>query len=303
MEICIYPDLQSIAHTFNAILLDAYGVFWQGNSLGLYPGAQICLEELCNSKKIVGILSNSTQSGQKEIEKLHKAGLIKGKHFHFLLTSGDIAKKIFQDDALPFATPTKTYHLFGPSHPKFSSHSHLFENSPFSESLDPLKSDFIYVTIPHINGVDQEDPFIFKKRIQELISIGLPMVCANPDRFAYEGNPPKAYVRQGSIAKLYEEMGGLVYYIGKPSQIAFREAFSEFCNFGTFSPREILMVGDTPETDILGANRYNVNSCLITKTGIFKDRIKTFGLEQAIHDLHSEELPDYFIEALSKNGI
>lgn len=302
MEISIHKDLRSIANRFDAILLDAYGVFWQGNSLGLYPESSSTLEGLVKAKKIVGILSNSTQLGQKEVEKLHRHGLIKGTHFHFLITSGDLAQKIFRTDTLPFATRNKAYHLFGPPHPKFSSHATLFENSLFVESNDPQKSDFIYLTIPHIDGNDKTDLSSFKNRAQELIETRLPMVCANPDRFAHEGNPPKAYIRQGSIAHLYEELGGSVFYIGKPSAYAFQTAYDEFCKYKEFSLEEILMVGDTPETDIRGSNRFKITSCLITNTGIFKDRINTFGLQSAIESLSVEDLPDFYIEALSRNG-
>ena len=54
------------------------------------------------------------------------------------------------------------------------------------------------------------------------------MICPNPDRFAHEGKPPQAVVRQGSIAALYEELGGRVVYLGKPAALAYETAMHHF---------------------------------------------------------------------------
>ena len=59
------------------------------------------------------------------------------------------------------------------------------------------------------------------------------------------------------------------------------------------------MVGDTPETDILGARNFGMQSALITQTGIFADRISYKGLDRAIKNLSSLETPQFFIEKLA----
>ena len=81
-NIQIHPNLNAIHHSFPAILLDAYGVFWGGNQAGLLPGAKEVMHSLISQGKIVGILSNTTQLAAKEIQKLHTHGLIQGEHFH-----------------------------------------------------------------------------------------------------------------------------------------------------------------------------------------------------------------------------
>ena len=112
-----FPNLDSISAPFKGILLDAYGVFWGGNSLGLLPGSKEAMEQLVSDGKIVGILSNTTQLAAKEMHKLHTHGLMQDRHFHFLVTSGEIAKSLFLHEELPFATPRKKYWLFGSVHP------------------------------------------------------------------------------------------------------------------------------------------------------------------------------------------
>lgn len=294
----IFSNLFSIAESFKGILLDAYGVFWGGNHVGLLPGSKETMEKLVREGKIVGILSNSTQMAAKEIEKLKNHGLIQNEHFHFFITSGEIAKKIFHVDKLPFKTTHKKYWLFGENHPKFSSHQWIFNDSAYLETQNIEQADFIYISIPHRNGEDQTDPNLFRKEVIKITNSGLPMICVNPDHFAHEGNPPKAVVRQGTIAALYEELGGQVIYLGKPSSLAFSTAMNYYSHYEICHPKNILMVGDTPETDIKGAHQFGMPSALITETGIMADRIFNDSFENILKNSPKDERPDFYIKRL-----
>jgi len=262
-----------IQRPYCALLLDAYGVFWGGNGVGLLPGAKEMMQQLVSQGKVVGILSNSSQIAQKEIDKLKNYGVVQGTHYHFYLTSGQIAKDLVKNEALPFHTSQKKYWLSTPPHPKYSSPHLLFQESAFAESQNLEEADFIFASIPHIEGEDQTDPKLFESEVKKLATASLPMLCINPDRFAHEGLPARAVVRQGTIAKLYEALGGTVHYIGKPYPIAYKYAMQAFKPFGIEKAEEILMVGDTPETDIRGANGFGMASLLVTETGMMKERI------------------------------
>lgn len=294
----IFPNLMPLSERFHGILLDAYGVFWGGNDFGLLPGAKEMMEGLVSQGKIVGILSNSTQLATKEITKVQLHGLVQGKHFHFFVTSGEIARDIFLNKKLPFETPRSTFWLFGGIHPRFSSHEALFKETIYRETLDIHEADFIYISIPHVNGEDQIDRELFRRSIESVKAKNLPMICPNPDQFAHEGKPPRAVVRQGSIALMYEEMGGQVFYIGKPHSLAYDAAMEQFKKYHIENPAEILMVGDTPETDIRGARRFGMPSALMTQTGIMAERIERHGLEKALQELSIHDTPHYFTERL-----
>lgn len=294
----IFKSSIDIVEPFKGVLLDAYGVFWEGNRCGLLSGAKEVMEKLVEAKKVVGILSNTTQLVTKEMEKLLKHGLVQGKHYHFLVTSGEVAKETFTTGQLPFEAPKKSFWFFGGTHPNFSPPLTLFEGSPYTETKEIADADFIYISIPHINGEDQLDPRVFLEEIRELKKTNLPMVCANPDRFAHEGSPPKMVVRQGSIAQLYEEFGGQVFYIGKPHSIVYHTAMGLFKEQGISNSQEILMIGDTPETDIRGANGFGMASALTTQTGIMADRIESQRLDLSNLSLPSIDHPNFFIERL-----
>lgn len=295
MSLKRYPSLEPIAKGYSGILLDAYGVFWGGNDFGVFPGAISSMEKLVSDGKIVGILSNATQLAEREREKLQRHGISQGKHYHFLITSGEVARSIFQNEILPFETPRKQFWLFGGVHPKFSSHEAIFKDSIYREAFTLDEADFIYISVPHIDGEDQIDPELFREEVAKIRSFNLPMVCPNPDLFAHEGKERRAVVRQGSIAKLYEEMGGHVYYIGKPHSKAYSIALEQFLKFNISDPKSILMVGDTPETDIRGASQTGMDSALILETGIMADRIARQGLEKAISALPSQDIPNFLI--------
>jgi HAD superfamily hydrolase (TIGR01459 family) len=284
-----------IASAFKGILLDAYGVFWGSNAFGLLPGAKECMEQLVASGKVVGVLSNSTQLAGKEIAKLHSHGLIINTHFHFLVTSGEVARQLFLNKNPPFSILSNKFYLFGGVHPKYSSHNAIFQDTIYSETLNLDEAGFIYIGVPHVNGEDQTNPDVFKDEVERVLERGLKMVCANPDLFAHESNPPKAVVRQGMIAKMYAEMGGQVFYIGKPYDNAYSNAMSHFHKQGIANISEILMVGDTPETDIRGARQFGMSSVLVTQTGNMADRISHRGLENALKEIPQSDTPNFFI--------
>lgn len=289
----IHPHIGHIAKNFRGILLDAYGVFWGGNDVGLFPGTLEAMEKLVSSGKVVGILSNTTAMAAKEVHKLKAYGMEEQKHFHFFITSGDVARSIFSLEQLPFQTTKKKFWIFGGGHPKYATHGAIFEGTAFEETTSLQEADFVYIAIPHIDGEDQTDPLVFHDKLLKIKDYHLPMVCPNPDLFAHEGNPSVAVVRQGSIAELYKKLGGTVFYIGKPHTPAYLIAMESFQKLDIRDPREVLMIGDTPETDIRGARNFGMGSALITETGIMADRIQEQGLEECLSQL--SDMPDYYL--------
>jgi HAD superfamily hydrolase (TIGR01459 family) len=267
-------QFEELIDQFDAFLLDAYGVFWGSNAMGMLPGSAEAMKRLVDEGKQVGILSNSTQLSEKEQFKLAKAGVLQGVHYHFLLTSGQVAKEMIAEKNLPFATPRNSYYLSSPIHPRFP--LELFIGSSYQET-SVEEADFIYLSVPHIDGVDQEDPEKFREKVKELAKMQIPVLCANPDLFAHCGVPPRLMVRQGSIAKLFEEYGSRIYYIGKPERIVFDRALQ-------LLKGRILMIGDTPETDIRGARAVGISSALVLKTGVMSER-----------ETYSDK-PDFLIE-------
>ena len=95
------------------------------------------------------------------------------------------------------------------------------------------------------------------------------MICTNPDLIVDRGN--KRELCAGSVAMVFEKMGGKVVYFGKP--------YPEVYNLSVNNKgKKILSIGDNLNTDIKGANLLNYDS-LIISNGIHKNEIKEKGIE------------------------
>ena len=94
-------------------------------------------------------------------------------------------------------------------------------------------------------------------------SIDKKMICTNPDLIVDRGNVQEYCA--GTIAKLFEKIGGKVVYFGKP----YKEIYT-MC----FSPSEkTIAIGDNLNTDIRGANNMNIDSIFISN-GIHRSDFK-----------------------------
>jgi len=95
------------------------------------------------------------------------------------------------------------------------------------------------------------------------------MICTNPDLIVDRGS--KRELCAGSVALVFEKMGGKVKYFGKPFPTVYNESID---NKG----KKVLSIGDNLSTDIKGANLLNYDS-LIISNGVHKNEIKKEGIK------------------------
>jgi len=104
----------------------------------------------------------------------------------------------------------------------------------------------------------------------------LPMHCLNPDRVAVKPDG-KLQFMQGSLAAHYkrylekegQDSKGYITIYGKPTKAAYDYCLSEFKKCGISRDR-VLMIGDSLEHDIMGAENGGIDSLLIVATGVHK---------------------------------
>eukprot|EP00884_Botryococcus_braunii_P011291 jgi/Botrbrau1/20162/Bobra.0173s0061.2 len=92
-----------------------------------------------------------------------------------------------------------------------------------------------------------------------------PMVVANPDFVTVDGT--KLRTMPGTLARWYESMGGQVLLMGKPGPLIYQAAASLL----DLAPDEVLVIGDSVEHDIRGANENGMDSVLICAGILAKD--------------------------------
>lgn len=277
------PDnILSLKDKFDVFVLDIYGVIWDGKAP--IKGMLEAMAALKQAGKTVILLSNSTHRQGKSDEINAKRGFIKGVHYDKVVTSGDLAYDTFSED-----TRRLKFYQFA------KRTEELFGNSPYIEVKKPEEADFVYAGVPQIfeDGIWKDfltlEPF--EGELKKIYKLGLPLICANPDMKAHEKQYDEAVVRQGSVARYFEELGGDVEYFGKPYPQIF-----DFALQGINVPDErILMVGDTLETDILGGNSYGLKTAL-TMTGIAKENMEAEGfssMEEYCREV--QIIPDYIL--------
>ena len=77
----------------------------------------------------------------------------------------------------------------------------------------------------------------------------------------------------GILADYYHNNGGEVFRYGKPFQAMYQKSFNILKSLNTkLALDKVLVIGDSLETDILGANNNKLNSLLITN-GIHKHEL------------------------------
>ena len=96
------------------------------------------------------------------------------------------------------------------------------------------------------------------------------MICTNPDLIVDRGNTRELCA--GSVAMVFEKMGGQVVYFGKPHPEVYNQSINN-------NNKKILAIGDNLNTDIRGANLLNYD-CLLISNGIHKDEINNRGIEK-----------------------
>ena len=263
--------LREIDHKYDVFFIDLWGVVHNG--IQLYPGAIEVLENLNRLNKRFVLLSNAPRPS-KNVEKF-LLNLKMDKIFvKTVFTSGEAALKSLEKNIYG----EKFYHL-GPKRD-----NDLFKG--FEKNKRSLEeSDFILCT-----GFfeDKEDSLDFYKDLLKK-NIQLKMVCTNPDLIVHRGSS-KEYCA-GTLAAIFEELGGQVVYFGKP--------YPAIYNFCIKKNETVLVIGDNVRTDIKGANNMKYDSLFITG-GVHKDEFLDLSVDKYDKILEQYKIKtDYYQEKLT----
>ena len=236
--------LSSIYSSYDTFIIDLWGVMHNG--IKLNSEAIKTVDNLFNSKKKIVFLSNAPRPSSKVINFLLKMNMDK-KYLSNVMTSGEAAMHAINQNKFG-----KTFFHLGP--PRDNS---LFEKQK-NNKTEIEKCDFILCT--GLFDDHDEDIDYYKKFLQKQISKKL--VCTNPDLTVHRGNIKELCA--GSVAKVFEELGGKVIYFGKPYKEVYNKCFNE--------SEKVLAIGDNLRTDIKGANNLNIDSIFITE-GVHRQEI------------------------------
>ena len=245
--------LKSIADNYDLFYIDLWGVIHNG--IKLHHDAINVLNNLVKMNKNFVLLTNAPRPNKTVRNFLQKMGMEQELRDH-VFTSGEAALNYLKKNFLS----QKFYHI-GP--PRDFDLFNLFENN---KCEDIKESEYLLCT-----GLfdDYDEDLIYYKNLFEN-HINKKMICTNPDLIVDRGN--KRELCAGSVAIVFEKMGGEVVYFGKPHPEVYNQSIDN-------NNKKILSIGDNLNTDIKGANLLNYDSLLISN-GIHKDEIKDKGIQQ-----------------------
>ena len=268
--------------------LDIYGLLWDGEKF--YDGTLDFLKQLKVSGKKIVLLSNATVLKEDFVRSQSKKGLKEGEHFDDVVTSGVYFKSEIQKGFFETITGKTDYRFFVLGQPN----NLLFSDVLSHITTELSEADFIYLGSYGATTVDEGET-VFKEHASILCSIlkqNKPVVCANPD-LTYMSKGKQVLV-QGSSGRFYQEMGGKVYWFGKPYSGIFDYAL-ETTNA---DKSKSIMAGDTLETDVLGGSNAGLRTLLVTKTGITGDLVKQGAKLEKLYERVST-VPTYTVDCLS----
>ncbi len=234
--------LKEVYNNYDTFIIDLWGVMHNGITLN--SNAINAIENLKkNSKKFV-FLSNAPRPSANVINFLLKMKMDK-KYLSNVMTSGEAA--MYAINQKKFG---KNFYHLGPKRDV-----QIFEKvKDYETTID--KCDFILCTgLFDKHGADLE---YYKKLLKDHLSKKL--ICTNPDLTVHRGDVEELCA--GSVAKIFEELGGEAVYFGKPYEEVYKMCFKK--------NERVLAIGDNLRTDIKGANILNFD-CVYISEGVHRD--------------------------------
>lgn len=234
--------MQDLVPFYSAFILDVYGLLHDG--IKVFPGILQCLENLRALGKKTVLVSNSPRRSAVFKKHLEEFG-ISDCVYQALFTSGEA----LYHDLKSRAEYSKKCYFMGQS-----SHRGLVSDLSLACVDDIETADFILNTGPE--NIASALPH-YKVLLGKALEKNLDMVCSNPDKVVQVG--AISVLCAGTLAQTYEDMGGSVRYYGKPHAFIYELAL----DFLKTDPSQILAVGDSLTTDVLGARGQGIASALV----------------------------------------
>ena len=244
--------LRSIVDNYDLFYIDIWGVVHNG--VNIFKDSIKVLNEILKLKKDFVLLTNAPRPNENVKKFCEKLGMDKKLSNH-IFTSGEAAIKYLKrnshSDKFFHVGPPRDFDLFRD-----------FKRNKINDIKDAS-----YLLCTGLFDEQKNDLNFYKNLLENTLS--KKMICTNPDLIVDKGGIRELCA--GSVAMVFEKMGGSVTYFGKP----YPEVYNQSINNKN---KKVLSIGDNLNTDIKGANLLNYDS-LIISNGIHYKEIKENGIE------------------------
>ncbi|MBL4838036.1 MAG: TIGR01459 family HAD-type hydrolase [Kordiimonadaceae bacterium] len=232
-SVALLGGLSDIIDSFDLIICDLWGVMHNG--ISPYVSAITAIRAARAAGVQTVFLSNAPRPRGHVRQTLLAMGL-QAEITDYVVTSGGLARDAVRAEF----RGAKLYHL-GPEGDR-----NTIEGLDVIETPTPDDADVILATDMDFSRVEDHRSWLVKAAARKV-----PFLCANPDRVVHVGD--KLFQCAGAVADLYADMGGPVRWFGKPTAFALTSCLEE-CGMAADTPADrILMIGDSLQTDMAGA--------------------------------------------------
>jgi len=275
-------SFRSLIKNYKVIFLDSYGVV--KNHRGLIAGVPEIINEIKSLGKPLRILTNdASRSAERQVNKFERQGLV-GLKKEEIITSGMMAKMFLSNKI----TGGKIAYLGTTQAAAYIIEAKL-EAIPVGQVNEKNIKEISAMVFLDDEGFDWN--FDINATVNLLRKKNIPAIVANSDKI-YPVAKNDVSIATGGIAKLVESILGREFiHFGKPDSQMFMHAFEQLQKVGKFKRKDILMVGDTLHTDILGGNKFGISTLLVlsgnTRSENFETKIQATGV-----------IPDYVADSI-----
>ena len=236
-----------MASQYDVALIDLWGVVHNGKEA--YPGVLDCLDRMRAAGIARILLSNAPRRAAAVARQINGYGVSSDAYDH-IVSSGDVTFNALRE-GLPQLRGQSRYFYCGPQ-----KDADLLAELDFQAVPDIEQAGFILVA--GLRNDETETAADYDPILNAAHAKGLPLVCVNPDISVMRGS--RILPCAGAIAARYAALGGEVIQFGKPFAPAY-----EACLAGRAVPRSrVVGIGDSPRTDIAGANAFGIDSIFVT---------------------------------------
>lgn len=246
--------ISDISDSYMGFIIDQWGTLHDGEEL--FPETLATIKELRERKKIIIILSNSTERADVEKAKLKKMGLTPSLYDKIITPAEVLWQGMAEQKDGIFTKIGKRAYVFSRGND-----TSLLEGSGVEAVDDIEKADFVVILG---NDYPSKQLTDYEPIIRRAIQRRLKAFTLVPEPFARFG---MAKLKGPEIlAMRYADSGGIVHYLGKPYPIIFQECI-KFLQKKDVFPSHTVMLGDAMGQDVIGADALDIDACLF-KSGL-----------------------------------
>lgn len=259
--------LPEILPFYDVLLFDIWGVISEGNFT--YKSVVESINSIMDKKEVF-IISNAPRDIDFSYKELKEHGLKIPPNQ--IMTSGYLVKSLLLQSKKYFFIDEPIILHLGSDRNK-----DLIKPLDYKITNNLDHANICLLSIFRDHGEDLQE---FDHLFPEIIKKQIPIICSNPDIIV----PHKGNYRycSGYFAAKIENMGGEVIYTGKPNKEIYQVVFDLISEV---EKKKILMIGDTFETDILGAKNMNIDSALVLTGNAKNFYFKTDTMESKLQKL------------------